>query len=1699
MKRTKVLVMIAAIVLGLSSAAQAKLPVNSIMIGSNIYDAGYLNNPANLANINDQLMNNLGAIYFVDGTGKAQDIFTGSPVNDSQIVSKVGSTLTYYTASGTRQKIVSDANNQYTDPTSANTNMFAIINVNYKVITTGLSMYTVKATQIAGISNAAYFKVGDSAITPLTDMATYIGGYSSGGGILFSLYASDGLTELANGYANLNQGTSTSGSANLSIILTPTSAQNPADNTTHGNTASNITNNGFSAIDKTNSWIYYENTADSNKLYRKSVTGVDDYVISDDSVQYINVVGDWVYYSNYKDGGAIYKVRTDGTQRQKICDDMASCINVVGDKIYYINNSDRGRIYIIDSQGRRQLMSDSAQYLSVGDNFLFYANASDGNKLYSCNLLNTNIKTKLSDIDTEFVSASGDYLIFYTGKDGKLYRSMGSYTTNPSQLNVITNIPQKGSTNMKSVIDKATIICGINDNNIYYTSYVDGGKIYKLDSTGNGYKVVDDSANFINIVGDSLYYMKLGKVSVIPKDSDGTTKGTVITKPRLSEKVVKIDSLPSFSTDDITKFNFPDRVSAIMSDGTIRQLVVNWDKTIPKPLNGVYNFTGTILGYGTKVTMSVALDSGTIDINNIIVVNEIGSKDTVTIKGANTKLKPGDIISVYTNMSDAKPVKTAVVDNNGNAVVSGLNLDPNGTTIYVTVTSSGKAEGSKIAVSCPAEAPTGFVVDAQNQKITGLKAGKSYKVYINNQNADGSIPALPSDYVSAIADSNGTITVSNMQTKIIGNKDLKQMLRVVLVGNVDSMPSTPIEISKAKIPDYVSIDLNLGRIIGSTAGMQYRYNTDDWKDCQGGSTPISMTMSLQVQVKVKANGPVMESDVATYGLFPMPVVTGIENGKIYATGVDANGKSTFPTVSWNTGTVGSITYSANLTRKDGTVISANETPSTILSHLQAAGNGDYILTVTGTKTDSNMNPSTASNSKVINFTINSAAPSIVDISMIEKAGTDSSNPVETYYQATPSWTNLAGTYSTATITMTKTASGDQGNVTYTPVPTPATVAFVPGNTITQNGEYDLVVTTTSRENGAVTTTKKTFRVDNIDTAVSPTVTGVTNGGSYNAAVTPIITEANSKCSTVPTIMLNGYVTPYKSGDTLTVNGSYVLILNTTNNINGSTKETKITFTMNDTSSISPDVSSITPTNNPLGDDYVKVNDNIPYGSTIKVYSSAGSLIGSATNNGIAGPVTVTITGGFPGSDTSIYVTRTDLGRQESNKKQFSIALAPSIKTVSPTIFTETTANDGTISGTVSGSTTSMIVVEIQNGTVKDSIAKGDVTQANLPAGLDYTVTKLDDTHLGITIIGAANAHAISDSISNLTFTIKSSGIAAPAGGNVQDITTGNIAINFNNAAQAVTNIAGADIGNNNNGSDLQITFNKAADETKVGSYRIIVVKNGKTLDLAAANAISASNYTSVTKTGSNLTVQLSSGARDSDGDAITNGTYKVYVLSVADGVNANLNALAGPVGVTLNAAAIAPTVTSAKTVDATHIALTMSSALTGALGDPVAFRVNGAATTVTAVSVSGTTVTLTLNSPITSGNTITVDYTASGTNNLTNGTDVANFTGKAVTSTVAPTLINAGTTGTNQIQLTMSSALSGSNGNTAAFTINGAASNPSVTGVIILGTTVTLTLDKPIAAGEVITLTYAQKGTNDLTNGISKVDNFISYPIKNNN
>ncbi|MFK7775402.1 MAG: MBL fold metallo-hydrolase [Saprospiraceae bacterium] len=102
----------------------------------------------------------------------------------------------------------------------------------------------------------------------------------------------------------------------------------------------------------------------------------------------------------------------------------------------------------------------------------------------------------------------------------------------------------------------------------------------------------------------------------------------------------------------------------------------------------------------------------------------------------------------------------------------------------------------------------------------------------------------------------------------------------------------------------------------------------------------------------------------------------------------------------------------------------------------------------------------------------------------------------------------------------------------------------------------------------------------------------------------------------------------------------------------------------------------------------------------------------------------------------------------------------------------------------------------------------------------------------------------------------------------------------------VFNITPTDIANNENGTDLQVSFSKIADESQVKEYRVFVVHSSESGDFDLEKAQSASIYLNVAKTGSDLTITFLSSSKTTSGDLITNDNpYKVFVMSVTSNSN----------------------------------------------------------------------------------------------------------------------------------------------------------------------------------------------------------------------
>jgi len=123
----------------------------------------------------------------------------------------------------------------------------------------------------------------------------------------------------------------------------------------------------------------------------------------------------------------------------------------------------------------------------------------------------------------------------------------------------------------------------------------------------------------------------------------------------------------------------------------------------------------------------------------------------------------------------------------------------------------------------------------------------------------------------------------------------------------------------------------------------------------------------------------------------------------------------------------------------------------------------------------------------------------------------------------------------------------------------------------------------------------------------------------------------------------------------------------------------------------------------------------------------------------------------------------------NNVQAANITSGAGVTQVSPDTLYESSANNGAINS--EGDT---ITVIIENGIFAADIAEADVTAANLPGGLDFTVTRDSDIQLTIAIIGAAGSHDDTDSVGNLTFTIAAEKVRGADG----NLTTGSISIIF---------------------------------------------------------------------------------------------------------------------------------------------------------------------------------------------------------------------------------------------------------------------------------------------------------------------------------
>ena len=298
--------------------------------------------------------------------------------------------------------------------------------------------------------------------------------------------------------------------------------------------------------------------------------------------------------------------------------------------------------------------------------------------------------------------------------------------------------------------------------------------------------------------------------------------------------------------------------------------------------------------------------------------------------------------------------------------------------------------------------------------------------------------------------------------------------------------------------------------------------------------------------------------------------------------------------------------------------------------------------------------------------------------------------------------------------------------------------------------------------------------------------------------------------------------------------------------------------------------------------------------------------------------------------------------------------------------------------------------------------------------------------------------------------------------------------------------------------------------------------NGTTLtitfDLPLQNVANASAFTvggvtgvsisSTSYSGKVVTLTLSSAVSASDTVTIAytkpNEPPRVEARNTKDADSFSAKS------VTNNTVNPAPTFSSASINTAGDtLTITMSKdllATTAGVPAKSAFTISGGATAITAVAVSGKTVTLTLSPKADHGETITIAYTKPTSANdgklqsKTGGHSVASWTAQSVTNGAdgKPHPISATVNGT-ALTITFDRALDTTSKPAATdFSLGG--TTATVSSVAISGSTVTLTLSAAVAHDDTITVTYIKPSVSGLKRSGKAiyVDSFTTLSVTNN-
>ncbi|NBV76107.1 MAG: hypothetical protein EBR59_09165, partial [Methylococcaceae bacterium] len=188
-----------------------------------------------------------------------------------------------------------------------------------------------------------------------------------------------------------------------------------------------------------------------------------------------------------------------------------------------------------------------------------------------------------------------------------------------------------------------------------------------------------------------------------------------------------------------------------------------------------------------------------------------------------------------------------------------------------------------------------------------------------------------------------------------------------------------------------------------------------------------------------------------------------------------------------------------------------------------------------------------------------------------------------------------------------------------------------------------------------------------------------------------------------------------------------------------------------------------------------VVNNLPSGLTASLQrTSASTAVLSLTGNAVAHAAVNSVGNlGISFSDTAFTGGNAANIARATNTNMLAIQFTdPPALSYSSSTFLESADNDGTIANT--------LTVTLQNDTFSSNVLS-KITPVNVPAGLTASFTRVDDTHLTISLAGTASAHTNLNDISNLGFTFQNGAFTNTAvASGVKNYAKNDLGVDFTN-------------------------------------------------------------------------------------------------------------------------------------------------------------------------------------------------------------------------------------------------------------------------------------------------------------------------------